>query len=76
MFLAIICVLHLEKHKIQKIKNHNINTEKKALLHNFNGMYIDKIKIFFDYIIVFNCNETIHCGIEEDLFMNFYMNFT
>ena len=30
MFPAIMYVLHLEKHKMQKIKNHNIKTEKQA----------------------------------------------
>ena len=28
MFPAIMYVLHLEKHKMQNIRNHNINTEK------------------------------------------------
>ena len=30
MFPGIMYVLHLEKNKMQKIKNHNINTEKWA----------------------------------------------
>ena len=34
MFPAIMYVLHLEKHKMQKIKNHNIGTEKQSLRGN------------------------------------------
>ena len=32
MFPAIMYALHLEKHKMQEIKNHNINTEKRPLV--------------------------------------------
>ena len=40
MFPAIMYVLHLEKHKMQKIKNHNINTEKQAYCHEFSATEI------------------------------------
>ena len=44
MFPTIMYVLHLEKHKMQNIKNQNINTEKQAYDQNSERNPLDKAK--------------------------------
>ena len=75
MFLATMYVLHLEKHKIRKSKTITSTLRNRPFQTNsFNGRYIDEIKkVLIIYVIIFIFNETIYCGIEEDLFMKFYM---
>ena len=55
MFPTIMNVLHLEKHKMQKIKNHNIATEKQAYyiyFPSFHRQYLQTGKIRSDFLTV------------------------
>ena len=53
MFPAIMYVLHLEKHKMQKIKNHNINTAKQASDLTANKLFILNFAVVNFYLIYF-----------------------
>ena len=56
MFPAIIYVLHLEKHKMQEIKNHNIPTEKYEYFHISHEIPSLQLQRFYK---MFDCSKMI-----------------